>query len=463
MKKYLFSAIALSALLAGCSNDEAVAPALENQPVSFEIAGPVTRTVTTNNVTEFVEGDVIAITSSGLSTDMSNATYTVQAGGSLSGGSFYYNGEESATFYAHYPTTATYAAGSVAMSVPANQASEAAFNGSDFMTATATGAAATNSGKVSLGFKHRLALVRVVWNGTTTATAVTLNAVKPTATWTQADDKVATSGDAISVNTWKIGDGQEYWALIPAQTISANTQLLTITDASKSYQYTPQSDIEFTASLVKKITLNLNAEGQVEAVIDELSIEDWTEDTDNVNGNVEEVVVPPVELISAADFAAATLGTTVDGLTGMTTTGWAQVGAADNATITLAEGTLTLANKLTSSKWYNRAVVCRTEAVTTAAKYTLSFKLTTADKTGDGLRVAVMVPETTPNTFYKIGTSDFVYPTPDAAKTYTYSVDLSAVDTSTGVLLVLSPKTDAEVDVVYTVTDLTFVETREAE
>lgn len=408
MKKYLLPTLALSAIFAACSNDDAATPAGENQKVNFVINQTVSRTTTSGNTTTFVEGDKIGITSSGLDIDMSNATYTVGADGKLNGGTFYYDGENQATFYAHYPTSATYAQGTVALTVPANQASETAFNACDFMTATATGDPA-DGGVVVLKFSHRLALVKVVWNATETATGVTLQGVKPTATWTQSTNAVATGGEAIDINLWKIGSGQEYWAMIPEQTISSGATLLTITDAAKSYEYTPGGDLTFSANTIKKITLNLNEEGNIEATISDIDINNWVEDTTDGGGYVQEVVLPPVELISetAGKDITLTAGTKANAAANAwnvdvdegNTIAW-------DATESAIHFNIAATNEAgNASSWWNNAVYYRpSETLAAQIKptiYKLTFKAK-ASEAAKGFMVQVMKGDESANTYFGI-------------------------------------------------------------
>ena len=122
--------------------------------------------MTNGNATSFEAGDQIVINSIGLAPDMENETFTVGTDGSLEADlSFYYDGNKSAQFYAHYPITATSNAGTVSITVPDIQKGEDQYNATDFMTATATGSATTNNGTVSLKFTHRLALVKINWEG----------------------------------------------------------------------------------------------------------------------------------------------------------------------------------------------------------------------------------------------------------------------------------------------------------
>lgn len=403
MKKYILSTMALAALLVACSNEEVTSPAAENSLVSFVLDKQVSRTVTSGNTTTFVEGDAIGITSSGLDIDMSNSTYTVGADGTLTGGSFYYDGNNKATFYAHYPTTATYKEGTVALSVPANQASDAAFNACDFMTSTATGDP-TNGGTVVLKFKHRLALVKVVWNGSTTATNVTLMGAKPTVTWTHSTDACATSGDAIDINMWKIAaDKQEYWAMIPEQTLKGGQQLLTITDVDKSYEFAPSADLSFSANTIKKITLNLTEEGSIEATISNIDIENWTEDTNDGGGYVEEVKLPAVEIISE-DPTALTPNSKANAVEGA----W-NVAVAEGNTIEIDSENALHLNIDTiggvDGKWWNNAVYFRPSAEVAAkikpAIYKLTFKAK-ASAAGKGFMVQVMKGDENANTYFGI-------------------------------------------------------------
>lgn len=406
MKKYILSALALSALFVACSNEEVTSPAAENSLVSFVLDKQVSRTVTSGNTTTFVTGDAIGITSSGLDIDMSNFTYTVGADGTLTGGSFYYDGNNKATFYAHYPATATYKEGTVELSVPANQASDAAFNACDFMTSTAIGDPA-NGGTVVLKFKHRLALVKVVWNGSTTATNVSLMGAKPTVTWTQATDACATDGDAIDINMWKIAtDKQEYWAMIPEQTLTSASALLTITDVDKNYEYTPSTNLTFSANTIKKITLNLTEEGSVEATISDINIENWTEDDNDGGGYVEEVQLPAVEIISATSGQNITL--TPNSKNNAAEGAW-NVAVEEGSTIEMDSDKALHMKIGTDAKWWNNAVYYRPSAEVAAKIKPAIYKLTFKAKASvalKGFMVQVMKGDESANTYFGIFNAD---------------------------------------------------------
>ena len=281
MKKYyLFTALALAAAFTGCSDEENMLQSGENK-VSLFIDGPASRVSTTGNATTFDAGDQIAINSDGLAPEMENEIFTVGEDGSLEANlSFYYDGSKSAKFYAYYPITASHNQGAVTISVPTIQQGEEQYNANDFMTATSTGSASENDGGVSLKFSHRLSLVKIVWDGSTTATDIEMFGIKPTLTWTYATDALTAGGTATNIVMWKIDPSkQEYWALIPPQTIAKGTKLLEIKDGDRVYPYTPNVDIAFNDKHVRKITLNTKEEnGSIEVVATSISIESWSED-----------------------------------------------------------------------------------------------------------------------------------------------------------------------------------------
>lgn len=299
-KQFLFTAMALATFFIGCSDEETPNIGSENK-VKFFIDGPASRVVTNGNATTFEAGDQVAINSSGLAPEMENEIFTVGADGSLNADlSFYYDGNKSAKFYAYYPTSAIHSEGNVTHTVPAVQQGEEQYNANDFMTSTATGSPTTNNGAVSLKFSHRLSLVKIIWEGSKTATDIEMFGIKPTVVWNYATDAVTAGGNATNIVMWKIAtDKQEYWALIPSQTIAKGTKLLEIRDGDKVYPYTPNVDLAFNDKQVKKITLTTKEEeGSTEAVATSISIEDWVEDTTVSEGDLTATILPPDTLIS---------------------------------------------------------------------------------------------------------------------------------------------------------------------
>jgi hypothetical protein len=301
MKKiFLFSALALGTLLTGCNDEVEGLNTSNGNEVKLFIDGPASRVVTDGNASSFEKDDQIAINSVGLAPEMENETFTVGEGGSLeTEETFYYDGNKSATFYAHYPTTATYNEGTVSVTVPAIQSSLEQYEATDFMTSTATGSPSTNNGGVSLKFTHRLSLVKITWNGSNTATDIVMKSLKPTVTWTHATDALTTSGTATDIVMWKVDPKkQEYWVLIPPQTVAKGTTLLEIRDGDRVYPYLPAVDLTFNDKNIRKITLDTKEEnGTTEVIATSISIESWGDDETIANGDLESTVLPKSILI----------------------------------------------------------------------------------------------------------------------------------------------------------------------
>lgn len=405
-KHFLYAIVLLAAVVTGCRKDNPDEDTTQT-PVTFVIDKEVTRTVTSGNTTTFVEGDMIGISSSGLKTDMSNAQFSVKADGTLSGDAFWYNGKNAASFFAHYPYTASYSTGKVSMTVSADQTSAEKFNACDFMTASAEGDP-TKGGLVSLKFHHRLTLVKVVWGGSLTAVKAELKGLLPTVTWAQAYNTLETSGTATDIAMWLTDKAnQEYWALVPAQTVKSGSDLVVITDVDKEYKYVTESDVTFTANTVKKITLVIREDGSVEASISEIDIENWGNDSEEVGGKVDEVVIPPVALIPDGDIVL-----TANSKANAAAGAW-NVAVEEGSTIeVVAEGDDAGAihmNIGTDLKWWNNAVYYRpAEAVAAKIKPSV-YKLTFEAKASvalKGFMVQVMKGDADGNVYFGILNTD---------------------------------------------------------
>lgn len=377
-KHFILAAMAVAAIFAGCSNEneENLMPN-EGAPVNFVIDGPVTRTTTNadTGVTSFVENDKIAIYSNGLPNEMVGAVFTVGSGGALTGDASYtFNGVDGAFFYAYYPTTATGSTTNVAFTVAADQSAANALDTSDFMTAT-TSVPEAKADAIPLAFKHRLTLVKVALSGIT-ANRVEINNVMPTATWTYSTDNVATSGDAITITMGS--KGNEYWAVIPAQTINTGTVLFTITADGKTYTYTPTvSNITFNEGKAKKFALALASTGDGTLVSLSTDMEAaWGKEEGDESGNITEVPL----------IAPVTAGTQIrPGLskrTELQAGGWGTVFTAASFTATAAaqDGGFDIdVTAPASGSWYNRTLFYRGAKDFDITKaYTLKFKASSA-------------------------------------------------------------------------------------
>lgn len=379
-KHFILAAMAVAAIFAGCSNEneENLMPN-EGAPVNFVIDGPVTRTTTdADGLTSFVENDKIAIYSSGLQNNMAGAVFTVGSEGALTpdnGASYAFNGLSGANFHAYYPTTATGSATNAEFTVAADQSVAKALDTSDFMTANSSVAIATTN-PISLSFAHRLTLVKVALSGIT-ASAVEINNVKPTATWTYSSDAVATSGEATTI---RMGlKGSEYWAVIPAQTVNTGTVLFTITaDGGKVYTYTPTvSNITFNEGKAKKFTLALDPGKQTMVALNTDMNVQWETDGGE-SGNITEKNY--ISLMNESTIAIITNRNTLS--EGGTPWGFLAT-EEDNIPIGSAvnnNGTLTITTLETQLgfSWYNRTLYYYSSETLSPGEYTLSFKAKTA-------------------------------------------------------------------------------------
>ena len=492
-KQFLFAALAVATLFSACSQEEELSKNEGATPVNFVIGGVGARTTTTDAfVASFEVDDEVGIFSTGLKNNQiangqykvanSNNIYSLQP---VETTDFYFDNEADASFYAYYPYAESVTSNAVTLTVKADQSvtNEADnFNCNDLLVATQTVAAgAATADGVTLAFDHVMSFVELTF-GTNLATIgvseVAMTIASPTITYdfTSTETvKYAVSGAETSIKMYKKGDNK-FWAIVPPQTIQGGKALFTITaENDRTYSYTVAADAteEFKSNAVRKIKLDVASPDEPETTtvfkIASISVNDWgTIDEEAEEKEVEEVVVPAIELISSTDFTNASLGTVVGGLTSMNTIGWAQVGPENNAMVTLGNGTLTIkAPSAVSSSWYNRAVICRTAPISKVTKFELKFTVKSDKAEGSSdLQLAVMMPEATNNTWFKLNSTtaaNYCAVTKEAVEKI-YTIDLTQSNPANavyanGILLLFSPKSAD--DVTYTITNLTLVEVKE--
>lgn len=469
--RLFFASLAVAALLAGCSKEELDDKRGNNTPISFVIGGVETRAVTTyasgSYTTVFEAGDEVGIYATG-GAAYSNTKLTVSKNGdayTLGGETLSYTSGTATDFTAYYPYKAE-SAGTVSMTVGDQSAGIKAY---DLMTATKQ---ITTGNTVSLQFQHQMAMVQVQVEGSIgkTATAITLKNVKPTVTWTAADNSLsAATGLETDIPMCRIDSASNtYVALIPAQTLANGTEMFRTQVGGKTYTFKPNSQIELTKNKVSKFKVTINASGATMESVSNIgvNIAGWTVDTtvyDNFTADT--VAVPAVELISASDFTSATLGADVTGLPQIKSEGWVQVGSKANANITLSGGTLTMqAANSVSSAWYNRTVAFRSKAIASGmTQFTLKFTVKCSDASGN-LQLGILQPERSDNPFFKLGSTtnhNYIELKDTTEVTKELPIDLSASNKSdavytNGILLYFSPKTAD--GFTYTITNVTLVE-----
>lgn len=437
MKKITIIA-ALAALAFTACEKNGQTPVFGTSEVRFVMDEIVTRVTTTDNATTFEVDDKIAITSEGLYEDIVNEEYTYTSTG-LDGKSVLFNETGEASFVAHYPSSLNNTDGSIKMTVPAVQTAEN-FHVNMFMVATAGGNATDNV--VTLQFAHQLAWVKVVLEGID-GTAVTLHGVKPTVTWTSS--ALEASDTETDITTWKQTDKQEYWALVPAQTISASTKLITVETATTAYEYTLTSELNLTTAKVKTITLSLDPSTgltQASFSVDGANDIEWVTDT-RLEDFVTEKPAEPLFLISAEDgsFDANTVfASGMNNYSGLTA-GW-NVGS--KASVTVADGNVQI--KVTddaANARYNRGIAFKTAAIPEDVT-TLELSFYAYCSSEKNLYVSVMQPEAQGIAFY-INSAQQQTPTLSTTSTkYTYQIDLTSASEANaiytnGVVVLIAP------------------------
>ena len=457
MKKTLLIAAAAALVITSCAKDENVKT--NDQEVKFVINGPVTRVNTTENITSFEVGDEVKITSRELFEDITNEVYTLTDNG-LEGKTVKFKKEGStAYFWAHYPTNVDYTDNDVCFTVPEIQTADN-FHTSMFMVAHAEGGA--EYPEVDLRFRHCLAWVKILLDNIEGA-QVSLCNVLPTACGFGVEKAM---GDPTEIFTWKQEDKQEYWVLVPAQTFAAENRFITVTTAEgKTYEYTLASDLTISTAKVKTVTLTLKVEAGEEYIEGSFSVDGmddaiWEEEDMPLEGDLNEVVEPAVELISAeaGNFANVTLNANQTGKDKLVA-GWGTVitnsqdkegeeviATYPNATIVVENdaATITGAGKGTGS-WYNKNLAyLATNAKPGTYEITMSYKVETVSETIDDNQLQIMLMQggITGNVYYQFGNSNYSYPVCTAeytTKSFTAVIPANA-DLSGGVIFMVTPK-----------------------
>ena len=442
MKRALLYAAAFAAIFSSCEKTD-IKGTTADADVHFVIDKVVTRVTTTDNVTTFVDGDMIAISSTGLETDLANAVYTYTEAGLQSpqdGIVPTYVKRNEANFVAWYPSDLRYSENAINMTVPNVQTAEN-FHANMFMVATAAGS--KDSPEVKLSFKHQLAWVKIIL-ANMEGTSVALCNVCPTATWTPTG--VTASGTAARVETYA-RNANEFWVLVPAQNITSGTELISIETANNKFAYTLTSDLKLSSSKIKTITLTLN-ENKVNADISVDTSDDITwEDDEAFNGEANQT--PAIEIISAeaGNFANVTLNTNVTGKQSLSE-GWGTLISNDYATITVSNDAAeaVIAVKGTDGAWYNKSL-CYLAMNARPGEYILSFSCKVDGLSGSAgandMQVNIMQGGTAENIYYPFNSSNSAYiacTTSYVAKRLTVNIPSNA-DLTKGLIVLFTTKT----------------------
>ena len=298
--KNLIFALAGALAMPACSNEmeEQLAENGKNgQNVKFSIGVEnLSRTAIADGtlVTSFEPNDEIGIFAyDGKKLVSSNVKYTYNGSKWTSENAIAAQDGVKLSYYAYYPYDASVTdPASIKDTVSADQT--AGFGKNDMLSARNTEAAA-GATNISLNFAHAMAMVQVSLMEGTTSDAnatVTLQSILPVTSVNAKDGSVtAASGASVGVAMKKAAESLTYRAVVPEQTITANSKLLTIVAGGKTFDVTFSADVNYERGKLLQITVNsLNAlpEGK-NVTIGGDAIQGWTPGENPGGGEAEEV------------------------------------------------------------------------------------------------------------------------------------------------------------------------------
>lgn len=305
--KNLIFALAGALAMTACSNDmeEPLAGGDGNggQEVKFTVGiENLSRTTIAEGSlkTEFVKGDEIGIFAyDGETAVASNVKYTYGGSAWTSDNAIAAEDGVQLSYYAYYPYSEVTDPSAINVTVNSDQATNG-FSKDDVLTAQNTEAEA-GATSVSLTFAHAMAMVQVSLMQAATDDAnatVALQSILPETRVNAKDGSVAAAaGQAVSVAMQKAEGSLTYRAVVPEQTIKANSKLLTVVAGGKTFNVTFSEDVNYERGKLLQITVNsLNAlpEGKNVTIGGE-AIQGWTPGENPGGGEAEEVpLIQPI-------------------------------------------------------------------------------------------------------------------------------------------------------------------------
>lgn len=298
--KNLIFALAGALAMTACSNEmeEQLAGGNGGQEVKFTVGiENLSRTTIADGTlkTEFVKGDEIGIFAyNGESVVSSNIKYTYNGSRWTSDAAIAAQDGVQLNYYAYYPYSESVTDPSaINVTVNSDQATNG-FSKDDVLTAQNTEAEA-GATSVSLTFAHAMAMVQVsLMQGTTddADATVSLQSILPDTKVNAKDGSVvAATGEPVAVAMKKAAESLTYRAVVPEQTITAGSKLLTIVAGGKIFDVTFNADVNYERGKLLQITVNsLNAlpEGK-NVTIGGDAIQGWTPGENPGGGEAEEV------------------------------------------------------------------------------------------------------------------------------------------------------------------------------
>lgn len=320
--KSLIFALTGALMITACSNEieEQLAEGSGNsgQEVKFTVGiENLSRTTIAEGSlkTEFVEGDEIGIFAyDGETAVASNVKYTYGGSAWTSDNAIAAQDGVQLSYYAYYPYSESVTDPSaINVTVNSDQATNG-FSKDDVLTAKNTEAEA-GAPSVSLTFAHAMAMVQVsLMQGTTddADATVSLQSILPDTKVNAKDGSVvAATGEPVAVAMKKAAESLTYRAVVPEQTITANSKLLTIVAGGKTFDVTFNADVKYEKGKLLQIkveALNGLPEGAIVTIGGE-TIDGWIPGEEPEGGEAEEQPMTLLDLTSLPNFDISTIST----------------------------------------------------------------------------------------------------------------------------------------------------------
>lgn len=394
--KSLIFALTGALMITACSNEieEQLAENGKNgQNVKFSIGVEnLSRTAIADGtlVTSFEPNDEIGIFAyDGEKLVSSNVKYTYNGSEWTSENAIAAQDGVKLSYYAYYPYDASVTdPASIKDTVSADQT--AGFGKNDMLSARNTEAAA-GATNISLKFAHAMAMVQVSLMEGTTSDAnatVTLQSILPVTSVNAKDGSVtAASGASVGVAMKKAAESLTYRAVVPEQTITAGSKLLTIVAGGKTFNVTFSEDVKYEKGKLLQITVkSLVALPEGDNVtIGGKAIQGWTPGENPGGGEAEEQPMTLLDLTSLSGFDASTISTYKGNWSSVKIEGdtdfWFVRSVNDCVTYTSEDKesvkTLKLAVNSPRGSWNNDCVGFHSAGIYEKEKYVLTFDMMT--------------------------------------------------------------------------------------
>ncbi|MBR6656022.1 MAG: fimbrillin family protein [Alistipes sp.] len=284
-----FSLFALAALLIGCTqNDSQIEQLADRMPIKISLEK------SRANDTAFESGDQVGLyvvnyngstagTLTSTENHISNACFTLSTDWRADEELYWRDASTKADFYAYYPYGNPTDVSAYPFSVKIDQSAEADYWASDFLWGKRSGVAPTKNA-VTITTEHLLSNALVYIKAGEGYTAEELAAadvevkicnIKNSATINLATGVATATGGVTEIIPWNTG--AYYRAMIVPQTVSADTNLISISINGKEYSFA--TDITFTAGIQHKIEVTVSAPSN--GLVVNFSIKEWSVD-DNI-------------------------------------------------------------------------------------------------------------------------------------------------------------------------------------